>query len=167
MRRKGFTLIELVLVIAIISILAAMIIPRYTNMQTQAINKQEDAIITALKEAVNHKHMENVLNGNDVWPSGDPFTLLNSSSPHQVVPPGTIFAVGTNDNINWRVWDNNTIYPGYYECYISCPHYNGLGNGGGGRTKGKFYVYQYNGTPLNLRGTPSGTWMTIYPTCTP
>jgi len=49
--QSGFTLIELVVVVSIIATLAAVALPRYINMQSQARTAKAQAIYGALKSA--------------------------------------------------------------------------------------------------------------------
>jgi MSHA pilin protein MshA len=52
MNRKGFTLVELVLVIAILGILAISALPRFLDLSTEAEHASRDGVIGAVRSGI-------------------------------------------------------------------------------------------------------------------
>ncbi|NLA84161.1 MAG: prepilin-type N-terminal cleavage/methylation domain-containing protein [Clostridiales bacterium] len=66
LNKKGFTLIELIVVIAILGILAAIIIPRFTGFQNKARETQALVVAKQVATAVDSFYAEN-----SAWPTDD------------------------------------------------------------------------------------------------
>jgi MSHA pilin protein MshA len=60
---RGFTMIELVIVIAILGILAAFALPRFANFTTQAKTASRDAVVGTLNASLGIAHAQWVANG--------------------------------------------------------------------------------------------------------
>jgi len=74
--QNGFTLIELIIVMVILGIMAAIAVPRYLDSIENAEASAEDAVISAiragLKQYANNSLLEN---GQETWPK-NPFDAL-------------------------------------------------------------------------------------------
>jgi prepilin-type N-terminal cleavage/methylation domain-containing protein len=68
MNKKGFTLIELVMVIVIIGILAAIAIPRFMNIRHDAQQAASDANVGAIRAAITNYYARTALTGTAAWP---------------------------------------------------------------------------------------------------
>ena len=75
--RNGFTLIELIIVMVILGIMAAVAVPRYLDSISNAEKSAEDAVISAIRSGLaqyaNNKLYED---GRASWPT-DPFDALS------------------------------------------------------------------------------------------
>ncbi len=59
-REKGFTLIELIMVIVLLGLLAVVAIPQYTNLQTQAKTAAEQGVVGGVRSGIYTKYAANL-----------------------------------------------------------------------------------------------------------
>ena len=87
-KRNGFTLIELIMVMIILGVLAAVAIPRYLDTIENAEQASEDAVISNIRGALENHAIHKLLDsGRRIWPD-NPFEVLSD------VPTG----YNANDN---------------------------------------------------------------------
>ena len=75
--RNGFTLIELIIVMVILGIMAAVAVPRYLDSISNAEKSAEDAVISAIRSGLKAAANDSLYtNGRASWPT-NPFDALS------------------------------------------------------------------------------------------
>jgi len=115
--KKGFTLIEIILVLIILGILASFAVPKYFDLQSAARSKAVEAAIGALQSTACMYYVKGVLNGTfdeNSWtpPSGtinvgDYYGTITGSGPVTVTVTGGPYAWNsgvTNVSKDFNLW---------------------------------------------------------------
>ena len=76
-KKNGFTLIELIMVMIILGIMAAVAVPRYLDSISNAEESAEDAVISAIRSGLKQAANDSLYNnGRASWPA-NPFDVLS------------------------------------------------------------------------------------------
>jgi len=104
--RHAFTLVELVMVIVIIGLLAAVVVPKFSDMRTEAQGAAEQGTVAAVRSGIKLVHMTNLAKGLTDYPS-----KLDSSSTGQASEKNPLFTEVVEGGIsdpNWEKVKGNT-----------------------------------------------------------
>jgi len=104
---SGFTLIELVIVIVILGILAAVAIPKYEDMREQARVATLKGQLGSIRSAIAIQYARNALNGSATFPTLDGTIFADGRVPKE--PVNNSLAVKTTPGIdNAGGWQYNS-----------------------------------------------------------
>ena len=99
-KKNGFTLIELIMVMIILGIMAAVAVPKYLDSISNAEKSSEDAVIAAIKNGLK-QHASNSLfeEGRAIWPD-NPFDVLSETPVgYDSADNGTESGIGQLDGV--------------------------------------------------------------------
>lgn len=67
--QPAFTIVELVMVIVIIGLLAAVVLPKFGDLRTEAQNAAELGTVAGVRTGIKLVHMTNLAQGSDTYPA--------------------------------------------------------------------------------------------------
>jgi len=117
--KNGFTLIELVIIMVILGVLAAVAIPRIGNTIDSSEVSAEEAVIGSLRSALEVYAMDQVvMNSNKSYPP-NPFDALDSKSRNELLSGSwsysgsVIFHVRNDGTTTQWLYEQDTMNPNY------------------------------------------------------
>ena len=103
MSKRAFTLVELVMVIVIIGLLAAVVTPKFTSMRDDAENAAEQATVAAVKTGIKLYHMSSLAAGTEEYPA-----TLDSASSGDASDTNPLFTDVIEGGITDGNWKKNS-----------------------------------------------------------
>ena len=117
--KNGFTLIELVIIMVILGVLAAVAIPRIGNTIDSSEVSAEEAVIGSLRSALEVYAMDQVvMNSNKSYPP-NPFDALDNKSRNELLggswsySSSVIFHLRNDGTTSQWLYEQDTMNPNY------------------------------------------------------
>ena len=146
MKNKAFTLVELLVVIVMLGILAAIAVPKFSSATDDARSASTQSTLAGVRAAIATFRMNAVINGNDPFPTlaeltgttvvkfdipQNPFTGVSGV---QAVSYGqaTSRSVISQNSAGWNYYFDNSANPPVAIFYSNCSNPSTVDDGNGG-----------------------------------
>ncbi len=113
--QRGFTLIELVIIIVILGILSVVAIPKYVDMQEEAREASIRGALGNMRSAISIQYAKNALDGSAIFPAALNGTIFSDGRVPQEPVSKTASVVTTFDGNGGWVYDAGN---GYIQCNL-------------------------------------------------
>jgi MSHA pilin protein MshA len=113
--KRGFTLIELVIIIVILGILSVVAIPKYVDMQEEAREASIRGALGNMRSALSIQYAKNALGGAATFPLALTGTIFSDGRVPQEPVSKTAAVVASFDGNGGWVYDAAT---GYIQCNL-------------------------------------------------
>ncbi len=119
--QRGFTLIELVIIIVILGILSVVAIPKYVDMQEEAREASIRGALGNMRSAISVQYARNALNGSPGFPSAlDGSLFADGRVPQEPVTKSRAVKTAFDGKGGWvydaatgRIYCNLAAYSSY------------------------------------------------------
>jgi MSHA pilin protein MshA len=98
LNNKGFTMIELVVILVLIGLISAIAIPKYLDVTTKSKEKALKGALSSLRGAVDMSYAKTVLDGSPAYPSLNA-ALFKEGLPDDVYTPDSSVTYTVEDPI--------------------------------------------------------------------
>lgn len=144
--KAAFTLVELLVVVVVLSILAAIAIPKFSSATDDARSASTQSTLAGVRSAIATYRMNAVINGNDPFPTAT--QLTNGTVVKFDIPPNPYTGVGGVQSVSqgqansravvspnsagWNYYYDNNATPPAAIFYSNCDDTSAVGDGSGG-----------------------------------
>jgi len=101
---KAFTLVELVMVIVIIGLLAAVVMPKFSDLKSDAQNAAESGTVAAVRSGIKLAYMRSMAQGIEQYPD-----VLDSAANEMASETNALFTDIIDEGVtdpNWKKTGN-------------------------------------------------------------